>query len=215
MGSLFGLLTDPAAGGDPTSAVVRNKFNWLYAVLANLLINAADDADLCSLRDNIGRRPGQVIINAHAQSEPGCLPCDGAAYSRVTYAALYAKVGITWGAGDGVTTFNVPFFDGKTLLFAGTGAGLTPRVVGQSGGYEDAVVVLHSHTTTDPGHEHEIPAGQTGGGTAKPFLIQQSDTPVEVPTDTVQTGIQINNTGVSGVGRNMPPFAVCRAWIKY
>ncbi len=38
----------------------------------------------------------------------GFLLCDGSAYSRITYAALFAVIGIKYGAGDGVTTFNVP-----------------------------------------------------------------------------------------------------------
>ena len=32
----------------------------------------------------------------------------GQAVSRTTYAALYAAIGITWGAGNGTTTFNLP-----------------------------------------------------------------------------------------------------------
>ena len=38
----------------------------------------------------------------------GWLRCDGAAYNRLTYAKLFEKIGTTYGAGDGSTTFNVP-----------------------------------------------------------------------------------------------------------
>ena len=38
----------------------------------------------------------------------GWLRCDGAAYSRTTYAKLFNKIGTIYGAGDGSTTFNVP-----------------------------------------------------------------------------------------------------------
>lgn len=38
----------------------------------------------------------------------GWLICDGSAYSRSTYERLYNKIGNTYGAGDGSTTFNVP-----------------------------------------------------------------------------------------------------------
>lgn len=38
----------------------------------------------------------------------GWLYCDGAAYSRTTYSRLFNVIGTTYGAGDGVTTFNVP-----------------------------------------------------------------------------------------------------------
>ena len=34
--------------------------------------------------------------------------CDGSAVSRTTYPYLYQAIGLTWGIGDGTTTFNVP-----------------------------------------------------------------------------------------------------------
>jgi hypothetical protein len=38
----------------------------------------------------------------------GWLECNGQAVSRTTYAALFASISTTFGAGDGSTTFNVP-----------------------------------------------------------------------------------------------------------
>ena len=38
----------------------------------------------------------------------GYLVCNGTAYSRTAYAALFAVLGTKYGAGDGSTTFNVP-----------------------------------------------------------------------------------------------------------
>lgn len=51
---------------------------------------------------------GFLCIYAGASAPTGYLACDGQAVSRVTYAALFAKIGTTWGVGDGSTTFNVP-----------------------------------------------------------------------------------------------------------
>ena len=48
-------------------------------------------------------------------SEPDGLLCNGGAYSRTTYADLFAKIGTSFGAGDGITTFNVPDFRGRTI----------------------------------------------------------------------------------------------------
>ncbi|WP_273719393.1 MULTISPECIES: phage tail protein [Bartonella] len=45
----------------------------------------------------------------------GWLPCDGRAYSRRTYRALFEAIGTTWGEGDSATTFNVPDFRGMFL----------------------------------------------------------------------------------------------------
>lgn len=41
--------------------------------------------------------------------------CGGQALSRTTYAASFAVLGTTWGAGDGTTTFNIPDLRGRTM----------------------------------------------------------------------------------------------------
>lgn len=51
---------------------------------------------------------GFLSMFAGAAVPTGYLACDGQAVSRTTYAALFAAIGTTWGAGDGSTTFNVP-----------------------------------------------------------------------------------------------------------
>ncbi|WP_142417024.1 phage tail protein [Bartonella massiliensis] len=45
----------------------------------------------------------------------GWLLCDGKAYLRNDYRALFDAIGTVWGEGDGVTTFNVPDFRGMFL----------------------------------------------------------------------------------------------------
>lgn len=49
------------------------------------------------------------------------LLCNGQAVSRSTYSALYSLIGITYGAGDGITTFNLPDLRGRTIVGVGTG----------------------------------------------------------------------------------------------
>lgn len=51
---------------------------------------------------------GLVCYYPVATIPDGWLRCDGAEYSRNTYSKLYSKIGTTYGAGDGSTTFNVP-----------------------------------------------------------------------------------------------------------
>lgn len=56
-----------------------------------------------------GATPVGTIIPSGAGSAPtGYLPCDGAAVSRTTYAALFSVLNTVFGAGDGSSTFNVP-----------------------------------------------------------------------------------------------------------
>jgi microcystin-dependent protein len=84
------------------------------------------------------------MMYAGATPPTGWLACDGAAVSRSTYAALFALIGTTYGAGDGSTTFNLPNLYGRFPL-GGT-------ALGQLGG-----AASHTHGITD--HYH----GNTGG----------------------------------------------------
>ena len=58
----------------------------------------------------------QTVVNTIPN---GYLYCDGSAFSRVQYARLFSAIGTSFGAGDGVTTFNVPDFRGSSLKGAG------------------------------------------------------------------------------------------------
>ena len=49
-----------------------------------------------------------IIPWSTASVPSGYLECNGTAVSRSTYAALFAVIGTTYGAGNGSTTFNVP-----------------------------------------------------------------------------------------------------------
>jgi hypothetical protein len=64
----------------------------------------------------------------------GWLLCDGSAVSRTDYAALYAVIGTTYGAGNGSTTFNLPnlvdkFVEGSATAGTVKSAGL-PNITG-------------------------------------------------------------------------------------
>lgn len=52
--------------------------------------------------------PGLIFISGATTAPQTSLLCNGAAVSRTTYADLFSAVGTTFGAGDGVTTFNIP-----------------------------------------------------------------------------------------------------------
>ena len=56
---------------------------------------------------------GSVVMFATTSPPSGYLKCNGAAVSRTTYAALFAVIGTTHGAGNGSTTFNVPDLRGE------------------------------------------------------------------------------------------------------
>jgi hypothetical protein len=74
-----------------------------------------------------------------------------------------------------------------------------------SGGSKDAVVVDHNHSITDPGHAHNFNSGVGSGewpiGDGDRNAANYSHT-----TATATTGITIDNEGVSGTDKNLPPY---------
>ncbi len=88
---------------------------------------------------------GSLVPYGAASAPSGYLLCNGALVSRVTYAALFAVVGTTFGAGDGTTTFGVPDMRGAFPL--GVAVSGTGSTLGGTGGAID-------HTHTGPSHTH-------------------------------------------------------------
>lgn len=77
---------------------------------------------------------GAVVAFAGSTTPQGWLLCDGSAVSRTDYAALYAVIGTTYGAGNGSTTFNLPnlidkFVEGSATAGTVKSAGL-PNITG-------------------------------------------------------------------------------------
>jgi len=63
---------------------------------------------------------GMVALWDNDNIPDGWLLCNGAAVSRTTYAALFAKLGTRHGAGDGSSTFNLPDMRDRYPIGAGT-----------------------------------------------------------------------------------------------
>jgi len=113
--------------------------------------------------------PTATIVPWSSASVPtGFLECNGAAVSRSTYAALFAIVGTTYGAGDGASTFNVPDLGdnvpvGKSnnKALASTGGANTVASTGNVGG-STANATLSSGQLAP--HTHNVGTRQPGYG---------------------------------------------------
>ncbi len=74
----------------------------------------------------------------------GWLPCDGRALLRSQYPALFAAIGTTWGAGDNVSTFNLPEVRGEFFRAWDNGRGVDGGR--QFGSWQDGDLESHNHT---------------------------------------------------------------------
>lgn len=81
----------------------------------------------------------------------GFLLCAGQAVSRTTYARLFAVIGIVYGPGNGVTTFNVP-----NLVATFVQGAVNDATLGAAGGAVAPGIL-------DPGHLHAMPVGLPKG----------------------------------------------------
>lgn len=65
--------------------------------------------------------PGVIKLFAGDTPPEGHLVCNGGAVSRTAYPELFAAIGTRYGAGDGVSTFNLPNTEDRFPRFAGGG----------------------------------------------------------------------------------------------
>lgn len=168
---------------------------------------------------------GGVIMYGGTAAPSGYLLCDGSPVSRATYSDLFTAIGIAYGPGNGVTTFNLPdmrqrFPMGKAT--AGTGATL-----GVTGGTIDhthtgvahthdpgtlaAAGGAHTHTTGPPSATADVQLG-AGEDAAGPLHTH------DIASSGAHTHTFAGLTGSSGTGATgtaNPPFQTFNMVIKY
>ena len=132
------------------------------------------DFDGANLTGIEGIPTGTITPWSQATPPSGFLECDGSAVSRSTYAALFAIISDTYGAGDGSTTFNLPDLTDKVAVhksnnknFASTGGANTVTPTGNVAGstanatLSTAQLASHSHPG---GGSFNISVNGTGPG---------------------------------------------------
>ena len=163
---------------------------------------------------------GEIRLFAFSRIPTGWFACDGSLQSIASYQTLYTLLGTTYG-GDGVNTFGLPDLRGQVPLHQGTGLGLSPRVLGQSGGNEN-ITLLSGQM---PSHNHNFTASTSAATTTTPgttvqpgtlpsdhmYLQNISGTPAADP----MAATMINQSGGSQPHNNIMPtltLSFCMAW---
>ena len=145
---------------------------------------------------------GEIFDFGGTTAPAGCLPCDGSDQSRTTYAALFAVIGTTWGAGDGSTTFGIPPSARRVMVGSGgSGSATLGNAVGDLGGNETVTLATGN-----------MPAGVpiTSGTSGNINVVSNTGTASYVPNNSSPY------SGGSGTATNiMQPSMVALRCIRF
>lgn len=155
--------------------------------------------------------PTQTGNAGKALLTDGTNPYWGAAFVTgmiMMWSGTIATIPSGWALCDG--TSGTPDLRNRFIIGANadTTGQSTTSVTGtatKSGGSKDAIVVAHTHSITDPGHNHSYQNRgndneTTGGAQNRPRDLVNQTTGIST------TGITINSTGSSGTNANLPPY---------
>lgn len=164
---------------------------------------------------------GTILTSAVNAVPSGWLSCDGSAVSRTTYAALFAAIGVTYGAGDSVTTFNVPDLRGRVPVGIGTGDAVdaTAWSLGGKLGAETCQLTAaqngaHSHSVFADESSTSAPPLAADKAVAR-FRDGIGDTSYSIGNATLSATVgQSSSSGTGAAHNNLQPSIGLRFIIK-
>ena len=140
----------------------------------------------------------------------GYAKCEGQLLAVNQNDALFALLGTFYG-GDGRTTFALPDLRGRLPIDDGSGAGLSPRNIGNRGGAETVSITA----ATMPQHSHPIMGTTDSGDSNNPAAKVPAVAPVTAFSDQApdSTNARFASTAISNAGNgqahnNVMPFQV-------
>jgi microcystin-dependent protein len=147
---------------------------------------------------------GEIRMFAGNFAPTGWALCDGQLLPISQNTALFSLLGVQYG-GDGRTTFALPNLQGRSPMHCGDGPGLTPRVIGESGG-ETAVTLA---ATQMPAHGHAALAAAGAGNQVGPSGNDWAEIRGYVYSPNADGQLSPSALGLTGAGQphnNMPPY---------
>jgi microcystin-dependent protein len=94
---------------------------------------------------------GEIRMFAGTFAPKNWAYCQNQILAIASNSALFSILGTTYG-GNGVQTFGLPDFRGRTAVGTGNGPGLSPYTLGQMGGTENTTLTI----TNMPSHSHAV-----------------------------------------------------------
>jgi microcystin-dependent protein len=147
---------------------------------------------------------GAIKVFAGSYAIRGYAFAQGQTLAINQYTALFALYGTTYG-GNGVSTFQLPNMQSVLPLSWGNGSGLTPRVIGETGGVENVTLL----SSSVPPHNHVFNATSNPATTGSVGPTNLLGTPPVVafyaPAATAGIGlVNLANGAISNAGGNLP-----------
>ena len=163
---------------------------------------------------------GSLILWTNPAPPAGWLVSDGSAVSRSTYAALFGVIGITFGSGDGSTTFNLPNTQGVFVRGVGSQSISGVSYSGTLGASESDQMQGHQHGTSESPHSHSIvelvsvvTIATSSGATAVDAGTQSTQTGTSVTGLTVTTPTSDGTHGTPRTGAQTQPANIALYYI--
>lgn len=141
---------------------------------------------------------GEIRIFAGTFCPRGWMDTDGSLLPIKKFPSLYSLLRNNFG-GDGNTTFALPDLRGRVAVGAGTGPGLSPYTLGQSGGSEQVTLGINEM----PDHAHSVSISENVGDGSSSLASGAKG-------DHVGQSNAVLPSGKSQPHENRPPFLVVR-----
>lgn len=166
--------------GDPADVITDTDWDTIQSYVDTMLYEV--------------KKPmiGMIVPFITVDPPANVLPCDGASYLRAEYPELYEALDPIYQTD--ADNFTVPDLRGRTVIGAGSGAGLANRNVGDTGGEEE-----HTLDVSEiPSHNHSIQRTTTTLAVEPGEIAVLSPVPI-IPDYT-------GNEGGGMAHNNMQPF---------
>ena len=163
-----------------------------------------------------------VMYFPRATAPSGWMKANGAAISRTAYAALFAVIGTSFGAGDGFNTFNLPDLRGEFIRGFDDGRGADPgRALNTAQAGQNQAHGHVARTAASGEHQHDSAWGESSGA---PYGVARYNAKGSASTDNDNQSYLTSSAGrhehavtvdASGGNESRPRNIALLACIKY